>query len=131
MGRFHDVIHDHRQTTRDPRAAIPDVWAGFSEMHQAAMAKGALPGGMKELIGLAIAAANGCDGFIAYHARGSAIQRAAESDVAEALGVALLMAGGPASIEAPERSRPFGSSGRRWFREAMDEKSSTPDSCPP
>ena len=44
MGRFHDVIHDLRQPTRDLRAAIPSVWAGFSEMHQAAMADGVLPG---------------------------------------------------------------------------------------
>ena len=51
MGLFHDVIHDLRHPTRDLRAAIPDVWAGFSEMHQAAMADGALPGRLKELIG--------------------------------------------------------------------------------
>ena len=62
MGRFHDLIHDLRQPTRDLRAAIPDAWAGYSELHQAAMADGALPGRLKELIALAIAAVNGCDG---------------------------------------------------------------------
>lgn len=44
MGPFHDVIHDLRQPTRDLRAAIPDTWAGFSAMHRAAVADGALPG---------------------------------------------------------------------------------------
>jgi AhpD family alkylhydroperoxidase len=114
MERFHDVIHDLRQPTRDLRGAIPDVWAGFSEMHQAVMTDGALPGRMKELIALAIAAANGCDGCIAYHARGSAIRGATESEVAEALGVALLMAGGPASVEAPRAFEAF-----REFRAAL------------
>ena len=69
MGPFHDVIHELRQPTRELRAAIPDVWAGFSDMHQAAMADGALSGRMKELIALAVATADGCDGCIAYHAR--------------------------------------------------------------
>lgn len=114
MGPFHDVIHDLRQPTRDLRAAIPDVWAGFSEMHQAAIADGALPGRMKELIALAIATANGCDGCIAYHARAAAIRGATESEVAEALGVALLMAGGPASVEAPKAFEAF-----REFRAAL------------
>jgi AhpD family alkylhydroperoxidase len=114
MERFHNVIHDLRQPTRDLRAAIPEVWAGFSEMHQAAVADGALPGRMKELIALAIAAANGCDGCIAYHARAAAIRGATESEVAEALGVALLMAGGPASVEAPRAFEAF-----REFRAAL------------
>ena len=114
MGRFHDVIHDLRKPTRDLRGAIPDVWAGFSEMHQAVMADGALPGRMKELIALAIATANGCDGCIAYHARAAAIRGATESEAAEALGVALLMAGGPASVEAPRALEAF-----REFRAAL------------
>ena len=107
MGPFHDVIHDLRQPTRDLRAAIPDTWAGFSAMHRAAVADGALPGRIKELIALAIATATGCDGCIAYHARAAAITGATESEAGEALGVALLMAGGPASVEAPRALEAF------------------------
>jgi len=107
MGRFHDVIHDLRQPTRDLGAAIPGPWAGFSDLHQAATADGVLPGRMKELIASAIAVAHSCDGCIAYHARASAIRGATEAEVAEALGVALLMAGGPASVEAPRAFEAF------------------------
>lgn len=107
MGRFHDVIHDLRQPTRDLRAAIPGPWAAFSELQQAAMADGVLPERMKELIAFAIAVANGCDGCVAYHAQASAISGATEAEVAEALGVALLMAGGPASVEAPRAFEAF------------------------
>ncbi len=114
MGRFQDVIHDLRQPTRDLRAAIPGPWAGFSDLHEAAMADGVLPGRFKELMALAIAVADGCDGCIAFHARAAAIKGASEPEVAEALGVALLMAGGPASVEAPRAFQAF-----REFRAAL------------
>jgi AhpD family alkylhydroperoxidase len=104
---FQNVIHDLRQPTRDLRAAIPETWAGFRDLHEAAMADGVLPGRLKELIALAIAVAHGCDGCIAYHARAAALKGASDTEVAEALGVALLMAGGPASVEAPRALQAF------------------------
>ena len=42
-----------------------------------------------------------CDGCIAYHAKAAARQEANAEEVAEALGVALLMDGGAASVYAP------------------------------
>ena len=42
-----------------------------------------------------------CDGCVAYHSRAAAAAGATEEEVAEALGVALLMDGGPASVWAP------------------------------
>jgi AhpD family alkylhydroperoxidase len=104
---FQNVIHDLRQPTRDLRAAIPQTWAGFRDLHDAAMADGVLSGRFKELIALAIAVADGCDGCIAYHARAAALKGATDAEVAEALGVALLMAGGPASVEAPRALQAF------------------------
>jgi len=104
---FQHVIHDLRQPTRDLRAAIPEIWAGFRDLHEASMADGVLPGRLKELIALAIAVAEGCDGCIAYHARAAALKGASESEVAEALGVALLMAGGPASVDGPRALQAF------------------------
>jgi AhpD family alkylhydroperoxidase len=70
-------------------------------MHQSAVADGALPAATKELIALAIAVTHGCDGCIAYHAQAAARRGATPEEVAEALGVALLMNGGPASVNAP------------------------------
>ena len=56
---------------RDLRKAIPDVYAGFAALHKTSMAEGALPTKMKELIALAIAVVERCDGCIASHARGA------------------------------------------------------------
>jgi AhpD family alkylhydroperoxidase len=78
-----------------------DAWSEFSDLHGAAMAEGALSAKSKELIALAIAVAERCDGCIAYHAKAAAYHGATGEEVAEALGVALLMAGGPASVYGP------------------------------
>ncbi len=96
-----ELVQTLRQPTRDLRAAIPETWEGFSRLHRHAVADGALPAKIKELIALAIAVDEGCDGCIAYHASGAAHRGASEEEVVEALGVALLMRGGPASVYAP------------------------------
>jgi AhpD family alkylhydroperoxidase len=101
MGHHHDVAADLRLPTRSLRAAIPEVWAGFGALHEAAVAEGALPASVKELMALAIAVVKQCDGCIAYHARAAVARGATAEEVAEALGVALLMDGGTASVYAP------------------------------
>jgi AhpD family alkylhydroperoxidase len=101
MTTAHDTIEQLRTPTRELRRAIPQTWAGFAAMHEAAVADGVLPGRFKELLALAIAVAKECDGCIAYHARAAARRGATPEEVAEALGVALLMNGGPASVYAP------------------------------
>jgi AhpD family alkylhydroperoxidase len=65
------------------------------------MAEGAISAGMKEVIALAISVADECDGCVAAHARGAARKGATPEEVAEALGVALLMTGGPGTIYGP------------------------------
>jgi AhpD family alkylhydroperoxidase len=107
MGHYHDVAADLRQPTRDLRKAIPDTWAGFAALHQSAMAEGALPTRIKELMALVIGVSEHCDGCVAYHARAAAAAGATEAEVAEALGVALLMGGGPASVWAPRALEAF------------------------
>lgn len=107
MAHYHDLIQDLRQPTRDLRDAIPEVWAGFAEMHKHAVADGVLPSKIKELMALAIAVHAECDGCIAYHARAAALRGATVEEAAEALGVALLMGGGPASVYAPRALAAF------------------------
>lgn len=107
MGHYHDIANDLRGQTRELRRAIPDTWSGFAALHGAAMAEGALTTRTKELIALAIAVVEHCDGCVASHARGAARAGATEEEVAEALGVAMLMAGGPASIWAPRAFAAF------------------------
>jgi AhpD family alkylhydroperoxidase len=106
-GHFHAVAADLRLPTRELRRAIPETWAGFGDMHQSAVAEGALPARVKELMALVVAVTKHCEGCIAYHARAAARAGATEEETAEALGVALLMEGGPASVWAPRAFEAF------------------------
>lgn len=79
----------------------------FSDLHSATMKPGALDTKTKELMALAIAVSHSCDGCIASHARGAAKQNATEAEVAEAIGVAVLMTGGPATVYGPRAFAAF------------------------
>jgi len=76
-------------------------------MSEAATADGALSSKTKELIALAIAVTKQCDGCIASHARKAARHGATADEVAEALGVAILMSGGPGTVYAPRALAAF------------------------
>jgi AhpD family alkylhydroperoxidase len=102
-----EVLGELRQPARDLRDLIPDVISAYSTMQRAALSDGALPGRFKELIALAIAVTKECDGCISAHARGAARQNATEEEVAEAMGVAVLMNGGPATVWAPRALSAF------------------------
>ena len=92
---------------RDLRKAIPDAYAGFAALHKGTMADGALPSKVKELIALAIAVTERCDGCIASHAKGAVRAGATRQEAAEAIGVAFLMAGGPATVYGPRAYSAF------------------------
>jgi AhpD family alkylhydroperoxidase len=92
---------------RDLRKAIPDVYAGFAELHKGALAEGALPTKFKELIALTLAVVEQCDGCIASHARGAVRAGATREEAAEAIGVTFLMAGGPATVYGPRAYSAF------------------------
>ncbi len=84
--------------TRELRHAIPQVYAGYRELHDAALAAGALDVRTKELIALAIAVSKECDGCIAAHAHAAVLHGATVAEAAEAIGVTFLMNGGPATV---------------------------------
>jgi AhpD family alkylhydroperoxidase len=102
-----EVLGELRQPARDFRELVPDVVNGYANMQRAAMADGALSAGMKELIALAIAVTRQCDGCIAAHARGAARRNVKEEEVAEAMGVAIVMNGGPGTVWAPRALAAF------------------------
>lgn len=101
MDRHHEVLQELREPTRSLRHAVPDVWAGFLALHDAAIVNGQVPARIKEAVALAISVAKRCDGCIAYHAKAAAKAGTTPEEVAELLGVALLMDGGTASVYAP------------------------------
>ena len=79
-----------------------------------------MPARVKELMALAIAVVKECDGCIAYHAKAAARRGATADEVAETLGVALLMDGGSASVNGP----------RAW-RRSWSSPARTPTLCGP
>jgi AhpD family alkylhydroperoxidase len=101
MHDYTNIINGLRTSTRELGEAIPETWAGFAKLHASAIAEGALPARVKELMALSIAVVKQCDGCIAYHAKAAARRGATPDEVAEALGVALLMDGGTASVYGP------------------------------
>jgi AhpD family alkylhydroperoxidase len=103
----HEILHEAKAEGRKLRDAIPGVYSGFARLSTAAMADGELPGKIKELIALAIAVTRECDACIAAHARGAASRGATDQEVAEMLGVAILMNGGPGTVWAPRAYAAF------------------------
>ncbi|AQX15488.1 alkylhydroperoxidase [Tessaracoccus lapidicaptus] len=101
------VLQDLQGPAKELRSRIPEVYAGYSAMHKAVLGPGALDTKTKELIALAIGVTDKCDGCIASHARGAARAGATADEVAEALGVAILMRGGPATVYGPRAMDAF------------------------
>lgn len=100
-GHNHQIQDELREPYRALRAAIPEVMAGYATFHNAAFVEGALTVTTKELIALAIAITRECDGCIAAHARNLARRGATADEVAEMIGVAITMNGGPGTVWGP------------------------------
>ena len=83
------------------RKDVPEVYDAYIAMTKAVIVDGALPAKVKELIALAIGATRECDGCISSHARGAVRQGATEAEVAEAMGVVIMMNGGPGIVWGP------------------------------
>lgn len=107
MGYGKDTQAGLRQPARALREKIPEVYEAFSALAKASMADNVLDAKTKELIALAVAVTNRCDGCIASHARGAARQGATADEVADALGVAILMNGGPSTVYGPRAFEAF------------------------
>jgi len=107
MGKAQETIDELRPSAQQLQQAIPDVWAAYVNMHRAVLRDGALSAKHKELIALAIAVTRECDGCIVTHARGAARRGASAEEAAEALGVAVLLNGGPGTVWGPRAFASF------------------------
>ena len=101
------VRADLREPTRELRRAIPQVYEGYKQLYDGALAPGALDVKAKELIALALAVSKGCDGCIAAHAHAAVHHGATPQEAAEAIGVAILMNGGPGTVYGPRAYAAF------------------------
>ncbi|WP_037568685.1 carboxymuconolactone decarboxylase family protein [Phaeacidiphilus oryzae] len=107
MGYGTTVREELRRPSRELRHLIPEVYRGYHELHDSALAPGALDARTKELIALAIAVTRECDGCIAAHAHAAVAHGVGEQEVAEAMGVAILMNGGPGTVYGPRALAAF------------------------
>ncbi|MGH9007112.1 MAG: carboxymuconolactone decarboxylase family protein [Acidimicrobiales bacterium] len=107
MPHYHEVLNEIAAPYRELQEAIPGVASGYAEIHRAAMGEGELPAKFKELIALAIAVTRECDGCIASHARSAARRGATAAEVAEMVGVTILMNGGPGTVWGPRALAAF------------------------
>ena len=85
------------------KAEIAPVMEGFGELHHAAVADGVLDPKTKELIALGIAISVRCEGCISFHVHDALKAGATRAEIVEAIGVAILMGGGP-SLSRPRAS---------------------------
>lgn len=102
MGHYQDMLKANQADGRELRDLIPDTYAGFNQMHKAAFDDGALSSATKELIAVAIAVSDECEGCIAAHTRNAVRYGATEQEFAEMLSVVMLMNGGPGTVYSPK-----------------------------
>ena len=94
--RYNNVQRNARSLT----SAQPVVMEAFTRFHKAGVATGALDTKTKELIALAISITARCDDCIAHHTHDALEAGASREEIADAIGVAVLMGGGPGMIYA-------------------------------
>lgn len=92
-------LRDVKKNSMTLTAAQPTVEM-FWKFRQAVGASDALDRKTKELIALAISVTHGCDDCIAHHVHDAVEAGATREEFADALGVAVLMGGGPGMIYA-------------------------------
>ncbi len=97
---YPDRLRSVKKNSQTLASAHPTVMKAFERFHQAAGATGALDRKIKELIALAISVTHGCDDCIAHHVHDALEAGATREEFADALGVAVLMGGGPGMIYA-------------------------------
>lgn len=95
-----DRLQNFERNSRTLASAQPALMKAFWGLHNAAVADGALDTKTKELIALAISVAARCDDCIAHHTYDALKAGATREEIADALGVAILMGGGTSVVYA-------------------------------
>ena len=107
MNNMESTRAELRQPALDLRGLIPEVMKKYSELSRSALAAGELSSATKELLALVIAITRECDGCIVAHTRGAVQQGVSRMQVAEAIGVAISMNGGPGTVWGPRALHAF------------------------
>jgi AhpD family alkylhydroperoxidase len=105
MENMHNIREELRQPALDLHELIPEVMKNYASLSKAAMSEGELSAATKELLALVISVTRECDGCIVAHARGALRAGVTRQQLAEALGVAISMNGGPGTVWGPRALR--------------------------
>ena len=89
------------------RSDMPDTLRGFSALAKGATQDGALDKKTKELIAIALSVAGRCDPCIGFHVQTYVQLGGTRAELADALGMAVYMGGGPALMYAAKTSAAF------------------------
>ena len=102
-----EIIGDISAYTGELRKLIPETMNGFTAMAKAATQTKAIDEKTKEMIALALGVAAHCDGCLGFHAKALARLGATREEVAEVLGMAVYMGGGPSLMYAADALRSY------------------------
>lgn len=97
---FHDITQEVTHNLAYMRAELPDVMKGFHDLGRAATHAGALDAKTKELVAVALGVAAHCDPCIGFHVKAFVRHGGTKRELAEALGMAVYMGGGPSLMYA-------------------------------
>ncbi|WP_419797870.1 MAG: carboxymuconolactone decarboxylase family protein [Terasakiella sp.] len=99
MGKnYPEIAKDLTGAIKTLRTAIPDTMSAFTQLAETASADSVLDPKTKELLAIAIAITTRCDGCIAFHVKAALRHGATREEVAETVGMAVYMGGGPSMI---------------------------------
>lgn len=105
--RFTNITRNISAQLGKMRKEMPEVMTAFGNLSQAATKDGALDKKTKELIAMALAVANRCEGCIGFHAQALVKYQASREEFMETLGMAVYMGGGPSLMYAAEALEAF------------------------
>lgn len=98
----------------DLGAVIPQTLTSFNKMHQAIAKDETLSHQTKELIALGISIAIRCEGCIISHTKQALVSGATIGDIAETIGVSVMMGGAPSIV--------YGTKALNAMKEFLEEK---------
>jgi AhpD family alkylhydroperoxidase len=104
---YQDITHEISSYVKELYKLIPETMNGFSSMAKSASSTKRIDEKTKEMIALALGVAAKCDGCLGFHTKALARLGTTRDEIAEVLGMAIYMGGGPSLMYAADALRAF------------------------
>lgn len=98
MSKHKEGLQNYSRSLAKLSREIPETMEGFNQVVTGTLADGVVSNKHKELIALGIAIAVHCEGCIEAHVHKAMEAGASKEEMYEAIGVAILMCGGPGTV---------------------------------